>query len=141
MPSQSGNALCGTGQGTGNVAEDNLFYNMSAQVGSGCSNDYNAYYSTSNTPSEAHGQTASGSPFISASSFNYELTADTNSGLTLSGPSGCTSGVNCYAVDSLGDTRSSDGVWDRGAYQLSSSTSGGGGGTVSPPTNLQAVVQ
>jgi hypothetical protein len=139
MPSQSGNALCGTGQGSGNIAQNNLFYKMSASVGSGCAADYNTYFSTTNTPSETHGQTASGSPFVNVSSFNYALTADTNAGAGLSGPSGCSSGATCFNIDPVGNTRGSDGVWDRGAYQLSSGSSNGG--SVSPPTNLAAIAQ
>lgn len=138
MPSASGNALCGTGQGTGNVAYNNVFYNMSASVGSNCTTDYNAYYSTTNTPSESHGQTGSGNPFVNSASFDYELLADTTAGTTLSSslPTGCSSGVSCYNVDPVGVLRGADGTWDRGAYQFSTSS-----GSVTPPTNLTAVVQ
>jgi hypothetical protein len=110
MPSVSGNALCGSGQGSGNVAEDNMFYNMSASVGGGCTTDYNAYFSTTNTPSETHGQTASGNPFVNSAGFNYQLAAETANGLNLGSP---------YNVDVIGNARpGSDGIWSRGAYQF-----------------------
>lgn len=136
MTSDSGNALCGTGQGSGNVAYNNVFYNTSAQVGGGCTTDYDAYFSTTNTPKETHGQTGSGNPFVNSSSYNYQLKSDTSTGTTLSGssPTGCTVGANCYNIDPLGVTRGDPAVWDRGAYQLAAA------GIVAPPTNLTAVV-
>jgi hypothetical protein len=127
MPSVSGNALCGTGQGSGNVAYNNQFYNMSASVGGGCTTDYNAYFSTTNTPSETHGQTGSGNPFVNSAGLNFRLVAETANGLNLGSP---------YNLDAAGNTRpGSDGIWSRGAYQF--------GGTVSslpqPPTSLRIV--
>ncbi|MFZ1005908.1 MAG: hypothetical protein WAN65_03670, partial [Candidatus Sulfotelmatobacter sp.] len=71
MPSASGDALCGSGQGSGNVAYNNLFYHMSAAVGGGCATDYDAYFGTTNTPGEAHGQTSSANPFTATG--NYHL--------------------------------------------------------------------
>ena len=110
MPSASGNALCGTGQGSGNVAYNNLFYNMSAQVGSGCNTDYNSYFSTSNTPSETHGQKGSSTnPFLNSASMDYHLTTETLAGIALPSP---------FNIDVDGVTRATtDGTWTRGVYQ------------------------
>jgi hypothetical protein len=129
MPSVSGNALCGTGQGAGNVAYNNLFYNMSASVGSGCTTDYDGYFSTTNTPSETHREVSQADPLVNASGGDYHLTVETTAGTTLAAP---------YNIDAVGVTRaSSDGVWSRGALQYN--------GTVSsnpqPPANLQVSVQ
>ena len=121
----SGDALCGSSNGTGNIAYNNLFYNQSAQVGGGCTNDYNAYYSTTNTPSETHGQVASGNPFINSAAFNYGIVSNTSAGLSISGwttnPSGCMVGVNCENIDPLGVTRGANGTIDRGALQIGNS--------------------
>jgi hypothetical protein len=67
----------------------------------------------------------SGNPFVNfdgSSNFNTSLTLDTAAGMSLSVslPTGCTSGVNCYSVDPLGVTRGADGTWDRGAFQVGS---------------------
>jgi hypothetical protein len=119
MPSASGSALCGSGQGSGNVAYNNLFYNMSASVGGGCTTDYNAYFKTTNTPSEPHGQTSSVNPLVNVSAFDYHLAMETNNGLTLPSP---------YNIDVDGNARpGSDGIWSRGAYQY-------GTGTPPPPS-------
>jgi hypothetical protein len=125
MTSDSGDAIGGSGQGSGNVALNNLFYNTSASMGGGFTHDYNSFFSTTNTPSETHGQTGSGSPFVNVSAGNYQLTADTSSWSALSAP---------FNVDVEGVTRSSS----RGAYQFSTSS---GSGTVNPPSNLAAIVQ
>jgi hypothetical protein len=124
MTSDSGNAIGGTGQGSGNVALNNLFYNTSAQMGGGFSSDYDAFYSAKNAPSEAHGQTGSGNPFVNSAGGNYELTADTSAWSALSAP---------FNIDADEVSR----VSSRGAYQFSSAS----GASVSPPTNLQALVQ
>jgi hypothetical protein len=60
------------------MARNNLIYNMSGAPGTGVTDDYNAYFSTSNTPSESHGQVGSGSPFVNSSGGNYALVNQTN---------------------------------------------------------------
>ena len=114
----TGNPIGGSGQGTGNIAYNNLFYNMNASAGGGFTLDYNTYYSTTNSPTEVHKQTGSGNPFVNLASYNYQLAAATQAGSTLSSP---------YNVDSTGATRGGDGTWDRGAYEFSS------GGSTPPP--------
>jgi hypothetical protein len=128
MPSQSGNALCGTGQGTGNVAYDNMFYNMSAQVGGGCTTDYNDYVNTSNTPSETHRQVSSTNPFLNSAGGDYHLTTETTTGLSLASP---------FNIDAEGITRgTTDGVWSRGALQCCGTTAM----RPMPPTSIQVSV-
>jgi hypothetical protein len=124
MTSDSGNAIGGTGQGSGNVALNNVFYNTNAQHGGSFTFDYNSYFSTTNTPSEAHGQTGSGSPFLNAANYDYKLVFDTANWAALSAP---------YNVDAKGDTRTSS----RGAFQYSTTTIGG----IMPPTNLVVIIE
>jgi hypothetical protein len=111
MTSDSGDAIGGSGQGSGNVAYNNLFYNTNASHGGGFTFDYNAYFATTNTPAETHGQSGSGNPFVNAAVFNYHLTAGTSAGTTLASP---------FTIDPEGKTRGADGVWDRGAYEFGS---------------------
>jgi hypothetical protein len=94
--------------GSGNVAYDNLLYDMNAELGSGSSSDYNAYFGTTNTPDETHRQSGTGDPFVDSGSGNYRLAAATEAGTALPSP---------YDVDVDGATRGADGVWDRGAYE------------------------
>jgi len=103
------------------IVRNNLLYNMSASAA--VSGDYNAYFSTTNTPSETHRQTGSANPFVNLASNNVQLAAETQAGITLAVP---------WNVDVNGTVRGADGTWSRGAYQV--------GGTVSslpqPPTSL-----
>src|SRR5580765_2268984 len=98
------------GPGSGNLAQNNIVYNMDASIGSGWAHDYNWYRATTNTPVEALGQSGgSGSPFVNLATFNYHLIAATNAGLTLS---------SLFTTDADSKTRGSDGVWDRGALEF-----------------------
>ena len=107
-------------------AYNNILYNMHADVGSGASGitrNSNAYFSTTNTPSETNGYTASGDPFVGSASGNVNLTpsvaAALPAGLTLPTP---------YDRDITNALRGADGKLDRGAYET-----GGGGADVTPP--------
>jgi hypothetical protein len=104
-------------------AYNNLLYNMSASTNSSITHDYNAYFSTSNTPSESNNQTGSGSPFVNVSSNNLNLTSATSSGINLSSP---------YNMDANGNTRGADGTWDRGALEYASGKGGVTTYTVTP---------
>jgi hypothetical protein len=90
----------------GNVAENNLVYNMSAGHGQGTTYDYNAYFSTTNTPSEPNAQVAAKNPFKDYGTGDYTLSANTNPGTNLGAP---------YSVDALGHTRA---TWTRGALEF-----------------------
>jgi hypothetical protein len=115
----TGNPICGSGNGSGNTANNNIIYNMTASQGGGCTFDYNSYFSTSATPGETHGQVASSNPFVNVSGGDYSLATDTTAWKSLSAP---------YALDPAGTPRTSS----RGAYQYH-------GNSVSAPTNLQVV--
>jgi hypothetical protein len=94
---------------TGNVAYNNIVWNMSAAIGDGVStHDYNSFFQASNVPSESHGQTSAFNPFLNSSGGNFHLTAATSAGLSLPSP---------YNVDADGNNRGSDGNWDRGAFE------------------------
>lgn len=98
------------GPGSGNIAKNNLIYNMAASPGSGWTHDYNAFYSTSGTPSETNGQIASGNPFKNSAGMDYTLVANTTPGTALVPP---------YNIDPRGVSRSS---WSRGAYEFGGKT-------------------
>jgi hypothetical protein len=130
LVSPSGAWACGSGNGTLNVAQNNIVYNQDATIGSGCTTDWDAYFSTTNTPTETHRQTGASNPFVSSASFNYNLTTDTTAGNTIAAniPAGCTEGVNCVDTDAFGVQRGANGTWDRGALQIA-----GGSPVVSTP--------
>lgn len=102
------NPIGGTGQGSGNVAYNNLIYNMSAGIGGGFTSDYNAYFIAIGAPSEVHGQRGSSNPFINSAGGNYKLTSATIAGIILPPP---------YNTDMDSKTRGADGVWGRGAFE------------------------
>ena len=126
----SSGAWLGGGQagGTGNVAYNNLFYNMEAALGSGSTSDYNAYFSTTSSPAEAHKQTGSGNPFNNSAGYDYTLKANTTAGNALASP---------YNVDPKGNSRT---TWTRGAFEYGV-TSTNAIITVSPSTlNFGSVI-
>lgn len=79
------------------------------------------------------------SNFDGTSNFKIQLVADTSAGSNLSSslPSGCIAAESCYNVDPMGIIRAADGIWDRGAMQISGSAAS----APNPPTNLSAAVQ
>ena len=60
------------------------------------------------TPDETTAEIGTGDPFIDSANGDFRLSAPTQAGYILSSP---------YNLDILGNTRGSDGVWDRGAYE------------------------
>lgn len=93
---------------SGNIAENNIFYNCSDGVNFSkfATHDYDWFFG-SGSFSESHGQAGSGNPFVATG--DYHLTAHTNPGITLSSP---------YNVDMDGVSRSASGNWDRGALEF-----------------------
>ena len=104
---------------SGSVATNNLLYNMDASVQSGVTHTYNAYFSTTGTPTEATRQVGTGNPFVNSGARNFHLLTGTTAGYTLS---------SLYNTDPDAITRGSDGTWDRGAFEY-----GGSGGDVTAP--------
>jgi hypothetical protein len=102
----------GSGSPSGNVAYNNLVFDMAAGIGSGIDfNDYNVYFQAVDAPAEAHGQEAHGQvsaadPFVNQAEGDFHLQGHTDPGLDLGTP---------YDVDPDGNTRS---TWDRGAYEF-----------------------
>jgi hypothetical protein len=94
---------------SGNVALNNLWYDsvVVSPTGSSLSSDYNTYFSTTGTPSEAHGQTGTGDPFVNLSGGDYHLMSATNPGSALPAP---------FHLTPDGLPRDSGGGWNRGAY-------------------------
>lgn len=121
IPHAGGNNIIGgTGQGTSNSAQNNVFYNEDGAIGAGWTTDWNSYFTVTNSPTETHKQTGSGDPFVNSAGGNYQLTTDTTAGNTLSNslPTGCTVGVNCEDIDALGVQHGANGTNDRGALQI-----------------------
>lgn len=111
------------------TVNNNMIYNSIASIGANFTGtkDYNAYFKTTNTPTEAHIQTGTGSPFVNEPGNDMHLSAATSAGINISAPSD----TNKTDVD--GKTLGGDGIWDRGAFQF------GGNNPVlvlSPPMNL-----
>ncbi len=105
--------------GTGNVSYNNLWYDCNISDASGFTSDYNYYILTAHN-TEANQQTSPTSdPFVDWVNGNFRLSRPTNPGVTLSPP---------FDTDPAGRTRGTDGVWDRGAFEVS---------RPSPPTNLR----
>lgn len=88
---------------------NNLCYNMMADMRSNPTHNYNAFFSTTNTPAEANRQVGTGNPFKNLTGGDVSLIAPTSAGITLPPP---------YNVDAFGRVRGTDGVWDRGALEF-----------------------
>ena len=107
----------GQSGGSGNIANNNLLYNMrtgvDAGTGSGVTSDYNEYIYSLNAPSESHGHNISANydPFVSLATYDYRLKTNTVAGVNLGLP---------YNVDPHGNVRT---TWTRGAFEF------GGAGT------------
>jgi hypothetical protein len=134
----SGNGGYSTGNPTVQVY-NNLWYGSGYTINDGapycaivtsatCTEDYDAFYQGGipsgdfQNPLEAHGQTGTGSwsPFVYSSPSTIAgfglVTPDpflSNPGIPLSSP---------YNMDMLGTTRGANGIWDRGALQILTTT-------------------
>lgn len=98
-----------SGPGTGDIAQNNIIANQSAQ-NCGFTSDYNLYISGTGAPAETHGQTSASSTFfVNRVGKDYHLTVATTTGNPLSSP---------FNQDRFGNTRGADGVWDRGAFEF-----------------------
>ncbi len=118
----------GLGYGSGNVMINNVLYKATLynQAGGGpISSSYDAFFD-SGSSSETGAQIGTGDPFVDYVNGNYNLIVDTQPGYPLPAP---------YNVDMKGIARGANGVWDRGALQLTGTNSALA--TPSPPLNLQ----
>jgi hypothetical protein len=93
---------------------------------------YSAYGNSSSTPGGTNVQSGITSSYFAAynegnSNFDFRLTQSTNAGLDLTSQSWWSTASDSFfgtldsAVDMYGNTRGTDGVWDRGAYEHYSS--------------------
>ncbi len=78
--------------------------------------DFNWFFNAGGTYGEPNGQAGISNPLVNFTGDNFHLLAATRPGKSLSPP---------FNVDPDGNSRGSDGVWDRGAYEF--------GGTPPPP--------
>jgi hypothetical protein len=127
------------------TAYNNLWWNnVETQItagGGSVTHDYNTFLrtviETSNTTLSANEFQTPGNctignancvdPFLNDAQKNFRLSGETvdahlNDGIPLTGPTGCTIGVNCYNVDPDGKIRGGDpapntSTWERGAYE------------------------
>jgi len=118
----SGGWIGGNTTGTP-LVYNNLIYNMNASRA--VTTDYNAYFNTTSTPTEAHSQTGAGSPFVNLSTGDLRLLASTKAGTSLASP---------YDIDVVGAKRGADGTWDRGAFDYVTS---GASLSLNAPQNLR----
>jgi hypothetical protein len=110
-------SIYASGTNTNHVAYNNLFYNTwdyhknkAVGWGSGVTHDYSWYYDAGTGHTDAHIQYGSGDPFVDFRNDDYRLKAGTQAGMALASP---------FDVDWDGNTRGGDGVWDRGAFEYS----------------------
>jgi hypothetical protein len=116
----STDAYIGIGNNSGWVAYNNLFYS-NVRVGfANTAHDYN--YADVNL-SEASDVISLSNPFVDLANDNFHLVSATTAGNSSIGAT--------YNTDPDGNTRGTDGIWDRGAYEY------GGGAPPSAPTNLR----
>ncbi|MCZ2076655.1 MAG: right-handed parallel beta-helix repeat-containing protein [Bryobacterales bacterium] len=118
------------GSGASWEVHNNIWYNNASVRFSApdtLPHDYNWFYQ-SGTQSEAHIQNGTGDPFVDLKNGNLRLSGATNAGIAIA--------LSQYKVDMDGNTRGSDGGWDRGAYEFGPSSN-----PPSPPQNLTVTVK
>ncbi|MGZ3797679.1 MAG: hypothetical protein ACXVB1_15010 [Pseudobdellovibrionaceae bacterium] len=118
-------------QGTGNIVENNIWYDSVRTANSGVSTGWNWYYNTvQDNDTSATKQICSSNCniFVDILNRDFRLTTATSSGTTLSAP---------FNVDPNGISRGSDGVWDRGAFEFGSTSQPPASTTLKAPTNLR----
>lgn len=118
----------------GNVVENNMFYNTTASIDYTdiATHDYNYYNASGTPPTETHGQSATGDPFVSDATLNFEPTVNTTAGLTLASP---------YTTDPAGVSRGVPAAWTRGGFQFVPSTPTVATPTASPVAGTYATTQ
>ena len=99
---------------SGNIAYNNFWYNSHPpDFAKFATHDYNHFINSGGTQLEPSGTSVSASnPFVDFTDYNFYLSAATASGQSLPSP---------FNVDMFGTVRGSDGIWDRGAIEFTSS--------------------
>jgi hypothetical protein len=100
----------GTGTQTGNVAQNNLLYDMSGAHTATADYSYNGYFTCTSVPADANSIDSATDPFVSVATDNFRLAA---------GALAILAGINLsayFTTDIVGSLRSPSGPWDIGAY-------------------------
>jgi hypothetical protein len=120
-------------KGTGNITQNNIWYNSARTAGTGNTSGSNWYYNTvQDGDSSATKQVCSSNCdiFVDLPNRDFRLKSATLTGTTLSSP---------YNSDPNNISRGADGNWDRGAFEYSGGTSPSSSATVSAPINLRVI--
>jgi hypothetical protein len=105
--------------GTGNTAYNNIWTNCGSIPFAGVTHNYNAF-PDSNARGEGNAQlNVSTSIFLNYAGKDFRLNSPTAAGTPLSPP---------FNVDPMGKTRGTSGIWNRGTFELATTT-----GDVTPP--------
>jgi len=114
-------------KGSGNVVQNNIWYNSVRTGGAGNLAGWNWYYNTVQDGDSTSTKVVCSSNcnvFVDLAARNFQLVAATAAGTTLAAP---------FNIDPNGTIRGSNGVWDRGAYEF-----GGQSGLIlGAPSNLR----
>lgn len=117
-------------KGTGNVVQDNIWYNSvrtGSTDGTAAGNLYINTIADGDTSASKAVCTSNCSIFVSPANRDFHLNTATATGTALTAP---------YNTDPDGVTRGSDGTWDRGAFEFGGTQSA----TMLPPT-LRTITQ
>lgn len=118
-------------KGTGNIAENNIWYNSVRTANSGVTTGWNWYYNTvQDNDTSASKQVCSSNCniFVSVTNRDFRLTSATSAGTALSAP---------FNVDPSGIGRGLDGAWDRGAFEFGSASVPPASMILKAPLNLR----
>lgn len=115
--------------GSGNRLQNNLFFDSGnapgADLGTGGTISHNGYGGSSSDGTNAQTSIAT-SIFVDYAGDNYKLASGTTAGATLTNQT-LGGRLQTFDTDMLGNTRGSDGTWDRGAFEYCTGGCGGGG--------------
>jgi hypothetical protein len=102
-------------RGTGNVVQNNIWYNSVRTNNTGVAASFNWYYNTTQDGDSSATKVVCSSNcsiFVDAANKNFALNKATSAGNILQAP---------FNLDIMGLVRGLDAVWDRGAYEYSGS--------------------
>lgn len=122
-------ALVSFPDGSGNRVQNNLYFDSGnppgVDLGTGATNSHNGCGGTSCTGTNAQTSIAT-SIFVDYAGDNYKLASGTTAGATLTNQT-LGGRLQTFDTDMLGNTRGSDGTWDRGAFEFCAGGCGGSG--------------
>jgi len=100
----------GTGTQTGNIAQNNLLYDMSGAHTATADYSYNGYFTCTSVPADANSVDSATNPFVSVATNNFRLVVGALAILAATNLSAY------FSTDFAGNTRAASGPWDMGAY-------------------------